>query len=229
MPSSGILSTRLLVTPLAGVWIEILTAQAPTSSLTVTPLAGVWIEIVGGWGLLPILQSHPPRGGVDRNCPGELDCDYGVVTPLAGVWIEIISGTWRTRPGLVTPLAGVWIEIGSGGRRRTLTWVTPLAGVWIEISTRHSRANGIWVTPLAGVWIEIGPGNAIKPLRRRHPPRGGVDRNDRVREPNQSPPSPPSRGCGSKFFPLLPVIRGGKSPPSRGCGSKLDGCRRDGS
>ena len=34
-----------IVTPLAGVWIEIELSELSVSSLSVTPLAGVWIEI----------------------------------------------------------------------------------------------------------------------------------------------------------------------------------------
>ena len=33
------------VTPLAGVWIEIVTLLLPVTNIGVTPLAGVWIEI----------------------------------------------------------------------------------------------------------------------------------------------------------------------------------------
>ena len=34
-----------MVTPLAGVWIEIYNAFLSSLQVTVTPLAGVWIEI----------------------------------------------------------------------------------------------------------------------------------------------------------------------------------------
>jgi len=37
---------HLLVTPLAGVWIEIVEYRLKADSKKVTPLAGVWIEIV---------------------------------------------------------------------------------------------------------------------------------------------------------------------------------------
>ena len=59
-----------MVTPLAGVWIEIMKKAPSTESKAVTPLAGVWIEIV-----LPLLAIF-----------------LSSVTPLAGVWIEI----WMT-------------------------------------------------------------------------------------------------------------------------------------
>ena len=61
------------VTPLAGVWIEILTVGKYPTDLTVTPLAGEWIEMFEL-----------------RFASGEL-----LVTPLAGVWIEIWVKTWR--------------------------------------------------------------------------------------------------------------------------------------
>ena len=56
-----------MVTPLAGVWIEISVILTFPSFSTVTPLAGVWIEMC---------PAHILRGGLP-------------VTPLAGVWIEI--------------------------------------------------------------------------------------------------------------------------------------------
>ena len=59
-----------MVTPLAGVWIEM--SIPPTLRLglsNVTPLAGVWIEIICS----ELINSHIS------------------VTPLAGVWIEMIS------------------------------------------------------------------------------------------------------------------------------------------
>ena len=56
-----------VVTPLAGVWIEILPAASVSNQHSVTPLAGVWIEIA------PYIISPPAA----------------IVTPLAGVWIEM--------------------------------------------------------------------------------------------------------------------------------------------
>ena len=61
------------VTPLAGVWIEILPDVNEVKMDAVTPLAGVWIEMFEL-----------------RFASGEL-----LVTPLAGVWIEIWVKTWR--------------------------------------------------------------------------------------------------------------------------------------
>ena len=62
-----------LVTPLAGVWIEIPFFLNWHMVTLVTPLAGVWIEMFEL-----------------RFASGEL-----LVTPLAGVWIEIWVKTWR--------------------------------------------------------------------------------------------------------------------------------------
>ena len=59
--------TNEIVTPCAGVWIEISQTIIIGVFWAVTPCAGVWIEI---------LQSTPPL------IPG-------TVTPCAGVWIEI--------------------------------------------------------------------------------------------------------------------------------------------
>ena len=64
---------RDLVTPLAGVWIEIISRQQLQTAFIVTPLAGVWIEIT-------ITNAKIS----ERN-----------VTPLAGVWIEIYTEAER--------------------------------------------------------------------------------------------------------------------------------------
>ena len=56
-----------MVTPLAGVWIEIYCPRCKVEYIIVTPLAGVWIEI-----------------SMEDRVPAEPE-----VTPLAGVWIEI--------------------------------------------------------------------------------------------------------------------------------------------
>jgi len=55
------------VTPLAGVWIEIMMSSPSVPRAVVTPLAGVWIEIINSISLWSVVR----------------------VTPLAGVWIEI--------------------------------------------------------------------------------------------------------------------------------------------
>ena len=57
-----------LVTPFAGVWIEIMLIVLVVEIVSVTPFAGVWIEITLRIARLPL--SHR-------------------VTPFAGVWIEI--------------------------------------------------------------------------------------------------------------------------------------------
>jgi len=78
------------VTPLAGVWIEIVRRYRLPSRRVVTPLAGVWIEIIECI-FHPVIHqpSHP-----SRVCGLKLFCllgdnVYDDVTPLAGVWIEI--------------------------------------------------------------------------------------------------------------------------------------------
>ena len=148
------------------------------SRLIVTPYAGVWIEILYMRLIILIqLVSLPTR---------ECGLKYGVagrptrgilVTPYAGVWIEIQLVSEIKRMGLVTPYAGVWIEIASiffippfhlslPTRECGLKFicflhrlsdhvVTPYAGVWIEIVKKGWDKSGHIVTPYAGVWIEI--------------------------------------------------------------------------
>ena len=52
------------VTPLAGVWVEIVLNEAIEALIPVTPLAGVWVEITGVdvFGLL--YHGHSPCGSV---------------------------------------------------------------------------------------------------------------------------------------------------------------------
>ena len=64
-----------LVTPLAGVWIEIASNVKEEIKMEVPPLAGVWIEI-----MRPKSRSGCPQ-----------------VTPLAGVWIEMEDKNHATR------------------------------------------------------------------------------------------------------------------------------------
>ena len=58
-----------VVAPLAGAWIEIVTAVCMCIIRLVAPLAGAWIEI----------------------CSSEACPNHGAVAPLAGAWIEIIT------------------------------------------------------------------------------------------------------------------------------------------
>ena len=79
----------MVVTPRAGVWIEISRFLLYLITPDVTPRAGVWIEI----------KKKSVRKSSSQ------------VTPRAGVWIEIcINGIFLDELG-VTPRAGVWIEI----------------------------------------------------------------------------------------------------------------------
>ena len=55
----------VIVTPLAGVWIEIREALRSPGQLCVTPLAGVWIEILLAWRLPVVRYGHSPCGSVD--------------------------------------------------------------------------------------------------------------------------------------------------------------------
>ena len=101
-----------VVTPFAGVWIEIVIRPLLLSFwITVTPFAGVWIEMavlaVYHPGLKLSLPSrecglksplhcpsaqnrgHSLRGSVDWNAFTAMAKHQDSVTPFAGVWIEI--------------------------------------------------------------------------------------------------------------------------------------------
>ena len=54
-----------MVTPYAGVWIEIQTTQMNRQSAWVTPYAGVWIEIICASLHFTNVPCHSLRGSVD--------------------------------------------------------------------------------------------------------------------------------------------------------------------
>ena len=54
-----------VVTPLAGVWIEIFVKILNMDRIAVTPLAGVWIEIMKDYSMYRDMDCHSPRGSVD--------------------------------------------------------------------------------------------------------------------------------------------------------------------
>ena len=109
--SSSMNGRKYIVTPFAGVWIEIICFKGISHLLPVTPFAGVWIEIFLRFCSRP---NHP-------------------VTPFAGVWIEISDIVSQIAKHGVTPFAGVWIEIAMALFVPIKRLVTPFAGVWIEI------------------------------------------------------------------------------------------------
>ena len=100
-----------VVTPRAGVWIEIALYAISGGDLLVTPRAGVWIEMFFCFGLLPFAVSLPVRecglkswrvqgrGGIKMSLPVR-ECGLKFCSNLRPIWAE-----------RVTPRAGVWIEI----------------------------------------------------------------------------------------------------------------------
>ena len=55
----------IIVTPLAGVWIEIARHADSTAVCIVTPLVGVWIEIHSHLSQPDQRRCHSPCGSVD--------------------------------------------------------------------------------------------------------------------------------------------------------------------
>ena len=84
----------VLVTPCAGVWIEMACLRAKAPTRCVTPCAGVWIEMVC-WGIVP------PAGSV---------------TPCAGVWIEIAHREAVLRPLWSLPVRECGLKYAGGWR-----------------------------------------------------------------------------------------------------------------
>ena len=90
-----------IVTPLAGVWIEIIIFTSPVLHISVTPLAGVWIEISPyPWGPGILTKSLPLR---ECGLKSTVHKAQGItirVTPLAGVWIEIRHPLYKDKSTL---------------------------------------------------------------------------------------------------------------------------------
>ena len=115
-------------------WVEIPCCQQYEGEQGVTPLAGVWVEIICGASLGYNQTSLPLREcGLKSYIIITFQCHI-VVTPLAGVWVEISVIGLSFGNERVTPLAGVWVEMSSPVITERMRLVTPLAGVWVEIS-----------------------------------------------------------------------------------------------
>ena len=100
----------------------------------VTPYAGVWIEISEHDLIFQKILSLPTREcGLKFRHLSRQEPRISV-TPYAGVWIEIRQLMNVEQPKQVTPYAGVWIEIRQLMNVEQPKQVTPYAGVWIEIS-----------------------------------------------------------------------------------------------
>ena len=70
-------------------WIEIQTVAAVQPIQLVTPLAGVWIEIKRNSKQSPYATSLPLRECGLKSPFCKQSIYFRFVTPLAGVWIEI--------------------------------------------------------------------------------------------------------------------------------------------
>ena len=101
-----------MVTPYAGVWIEIVEKVWDDNNDQVTPYAGVWIEIKT----------------VNIHITGSM------VTPYAGVWIEINHIPRETIDIIVSlPTRECGLKFQKLIINQCQVLVTPYAGVWIEI------------------------------------------------------------------------------------------------
>ena len=97
--------------PLRKCGLKLSAIGAVSTGVLVTSLAEVWIEI---WDLQMLLSNF--RSLPLRKCGLKLPGDAGIlrtgyVTSLAEVWIEIYDTGSNFGSGFVTSLAEVWIEI----------------------------------------------------------------------------------------------------------------------
>ena len=189
----------------------------------VTPLVGVWIEIVTGIHPVSSCFGHSPCGSVDWNYIVNHPHQFPTVTPLVGVWIEIPRGVCGCDAHGVTPLAGVWIEIANEQTAFLIRFChSPCGSVdWnTDCITRNWHVNSslplrecglksiiymsahahVIVTPLAGVWIEIHQCERCRLPELRHSPCGSVDWNKQMhRNVTGVVGSLPLRECGLKY------------------------------
>ena len=107
----------------------------------VTPLAGVWIEIILSNRFLAFGECHSPCGSVDWNSKGDFTYQRKDVTPLAGVWIEIPCSPCGPCTPVSLPLRECGLKFCLLCRSLSDVVVTPLAGVWIEIPQRSPCAR----------------------------------------------------------------------------------------
>ncbi len=123
-----------MVTPFAGVWIEITPQNSYPEERPVTPFAGVWIEIIPNIITISSITSLPSREcGLKSscNCAGALFAS-SLPSRECGLKFRCLLHPWCLL--YVTPFAGVWIEIPVFGAELITYSVTPFAGVWIEIN-----------------------------------------------------------------------------------------------
>ena len=100
----------------------------------VTPRAGVWIEMSsnGHW-IYPGTTSLPVRecGLKCLKIPAMMKAEPSL--PVRECGLKFLTCIKGTIPNNVTPRAGVWIEMSGIWRLDRSHTVTPRAGVWIEI------------------------------------------------------------------------------------------------
>ena len=87
-----VLPPVVLVTPFAGVWIEITSSAGIWCGTDVTPFAGVWIEICWRSNNLRTQPCHSLRGSVDWNCLLTLTNSLVISHSLRG------SVDWNSQP-----------------------------------------------------------------------------------------------------------------------------------
>ena len=164
----------------------------------VTPLAGVWVEIFrwslfrisGKGGSLPLREcglKYSPFLQMGYNCqslplrecglkylPTPKEAAGCAVTPLAGVWVEISLGKLLPPWIQSLPLRECGLKSSFGCRFLYRIQVTPLAGVWVEIKIMSFKNSSSAVTPLAGVWVEMPVSRILFSEGHRHSPCGSV-------------------------------------------------------
>ena len=101
----------MIVAPLAGAWIEIISSSFDAIKSIVAPLAGAWIEIEINLSISCSCVSLPLRERGLKYVSVFTQYALVHVAPLAGAWIEISGEMQQEKESGVAPLAGAWIEI----------------------------------------------------------------------------------------------------------------------
>jgi len=174
----------------------------------VTPLAGVWIEICDKPHIIVVKSSHPSRVCGLKFKHDEHKRNGRLSHPSRVCGLKSQIGWYNTICHYVTPLAGVWIEISYIETECYRGIVTPLAGVWIEIPIRLNLLLCVFSShPSRVCGLKLVKKVGINRYRKSHPSRVcGLKYGLKTVYWKPHALSHPSRVCGLKsacFFAIF--------------------------
>ena len=103
-------TSKILVAPSAGAWIETNRGERLLKITLVAPSAGAWIETSCLMEYWQSMMSHPLRVRGLKLSHDRMMRIKVKVAPSAGAWIETLSLNTSNKGSAVAPSAGAWIE-----------------------------------------------------------------------------------------------------------------------